>query len=241
MRRFAAKERESAMSRSLALTLALSAGLLLTLPSRVIADHAPPEDKPTNKYRELVRALVSPNSKPTHQNTSEGFVKFPAGYDVKAQNRIEAARKALHDNFEQALPFIIDALEDDRYCMTIDWADGDAYYNYSVGQVCRNIIASQLEVYRNTISFSGPQHWHRYDYRPITKQWWRVRKGRTLVELQIEAIDWAIKTRKAESKNEVGEDRLNEIARLQKLRNEIAKAKKPAKPAGMLRMVTSDR
>jgi hypothetical protein len=122
--------------------------------------------------------------------------------------------------------------------MTIDWAEGDAYYNYSVGDVCRDVIASQLEVYRNKINFFGPHDWHRYDYRPITKEWYRDRKEQSLAELQIEAIDWAIKKREAEPKDKVGEERENEIAELQKLRGEIAKSGKPAKSNGMLRMIT---
>ena len=229
------------MSRVLELTLALGAGLLLAFSNRGIADQPLSKDKLANKYRELVGTLVSPNKMPITRNASGGSVKFPAGYDVRAQNRIKAARQVLHDNFDEALPFLIDAIDDDHYCMTIDWAEGDAYYNYAVGRVCRDVIASKLEVYRNEIKFMGPQHWHRYDYGPITKEWWRARTGRSLAELQVEAIDWAIEQRKAEPKDKVREDRLNEIADLQKLRNEIAKSGKPAKPSGMLPMVTSDR
>jgi hypothetical protein len=229
------------MSRALKRTLALSAGLLLAFSNRGIGDQPLSKDKMANKYRDLVKTLVSLNKKPTTRNEAEGSVKFPPEYNVEAQKRIGAARQVLHDNFEESLPFLIDALDDDRYCMTINWADGDAYYNYSVGRVCRNVIASKLEVYRTTISFMGPQHWHRYDYRPITKEWWRVRKGRSLAELQVEAIDWAIQQRKTEPKETIREDRLNEIAKLQKLRNEIAKSGKPARASGMLPMVTSDR
>jgi hypothetical protein len=229
------------MSRCLELSLALSVGLLLAFSSRGIAAPPSSKDELPKDYGELVRIFVSPNEKPTAQGGAEPSAKFPAGYDVKAQERIAAARQKLHDNFERALPFLIDAIDDSRYCMTINWAGGDAYYNYSVGQVCRDVIASQLEVYRDRIGFSGPLHWHQYNYGPIDRQWWVARKGRSLAELQIEAVDWAIKRRKAEPKDEVGEERADEIANLQKLRNEIARSKKPAKSRRMLPMVTSDR
>ena len=107
--------------------------------------------------------------------------------------------------------------------------------------MCRNVIASRLEVFRREMVFGGPQHWHRYDYGPITKKWWRARKGRNLAELQIEAIDWAIEHRKAEPEDKDRGNRMEEIAKLQKLRNETAKSGKPAKPLGILPMVTSDR
>ena len=230
-----------AMLPRLRLFAVVCVGLLFAFTSQAIGEHPSPKDGAPKKCDELVRALVSPNEKPITHTGAENSVKFPADYNAKMQKRIEAARQSLHDNFEQALPYLVDALDDNRYCMTIDWADGDAYYNYSVGQVCRDVIASQLEVYRNEIRFLGPPHWHRYDYGPINKKWWHARKGRSLAELQIEAIDWAIKQRKAEPKDEVCEERANEILNLQKLRNKIAKSKKPVKSLRMLPMVTSDR
>jgi hypothetical protein len=229
------------MSRVMPLSLFLGVGLLLALSQRGLGGEPPSKDELTKKYRELIQRLVSPNKEPMTTNRSSGSVKFPAGYDVKAQERIAAARQVLHDNFAEALPFLIEALDDTRYCMTINWADGDAYYNRSVGSICRDVIASQLEVYRGKIRFSGPQHWHRYGYGPISKEWWQARKGRSLAELQIEAIDWALERRMAEPAAEVREDREHEIADLRKLRGEIATSGKPVKRRAMYPMVTSDR
>ena len=140
-------------------------------------------------------------------------------------------------------PYLVEALGDERYCMTINWADGDAYYNHSVGAICHNVIASQLEVYREKMRFSGPPHWHRYDYRPISKEWWQARKGRSLPELQIEAINWALERRMVESKTNIDERGKNEISELQKLRDEITNSGKPAKPQRqrLYQMVTSDK
>jgi hypothetical protein len=228
------------MSRGMKLALALSAGLLLVFSSWGSGDEPKTKEELAKKYNELVQTLVSPNEKPVTRNDGgSGHAKFPAGYDVKAQERIEAARQALYDNFEEALPFLVEALDDNRYCMTIDWAEGDAYYNYSVGKVCRDMIASHLEVYRDKISFLGPGDWHRYDYGAINKEWYRDRKRRSLAELQVEAIDWAIKKREVDQKPEVGEDFEHEVSEMQKLRGEIAKSGKPAKPRGMQRMITS--
>lgn len=217
----------------------LGAVMLLGRCQKVAGDEPPSKQETTKNYAQLISQLVSPNKEATTQNGADSKVKFPIGYDVAAQKRIEALRQVLHDDIENALPYLVGALDDQRYCMTINWMDGDAYYNFSVGTICRNVIASHLEVYREEISFFGSGHWNRYNY-PISKKWWDERKGRRLSELQVEAIDWAIEKRKAEPK-EFTEGRENEIAELQNLRATIAKSGKPAPSQRMRRMVTQDR
>jgi hypothetical protein len=224
------------MSRCAPITVFCWLWIVLGLSPPSIGKESSSKDKPKRNYAELISQLVSPNKKPT---TGVESVKFPAGYNVQVQQRIKATRQILQDNIEEALPYLVDALDDPRYCMTINWAEGDGYYNKSVGAICKDVIASQLEVYRDAISFSGPHHWHKYNY-PISKKWWEMRKGHRIAELQVEAIDWAIKQRMAEPEKEIRDDRKNEVAELQKLRDGIAKSGKPAKPSGMLRMVTSD-
>ena len=190
------------MSRLTVLSRFLALGLTVALSDLVIGQDAPSTQQASKKYRALIEQLASPNEEAMTRNGGHSTVTFPTGYDVQAQNRIEAARQTLQDNFEEALPFLLDALDDKRYSMTIDWAEGDAYYNYSVGRVCRDVIASQLEVYRDLIWFSGPQHWHRYDYKEVSKKWLPKQKGRSLADLQIAAIDWAIEQRMAEGRPE---------------------------------------
>lgn len=212
-------------------------GVILIVSKGIAAD-VKSDVETAAKYRDLVQKLVSPNKEAETRNRASGSVKFPDGYDIEVQKRIKAARQELHDHFDEALPYLIEALDDKRYCMTIDWADGDAYYNKSVGFICRNVIESQLEVYRDKIGFSGPRHWHQYDYKQISNEWWQMRKGRSLVELQIEAIDWAIERR--EKENVTSDRRKDELSDLHALRDEIAKSGKPLKSQGMYPMVTSN-
>ncbi|MBM3965379.1 MAG: hypothetical protein FJ308_09985 [Planctomycetes bacterium] len=125
-------------------------------------DKAKPNDT-TVRYNALIEELVSPNAKPdTHINGKPHRVRFPANYDVTSQERVDDARRALNRDIAEARPYLIDALDDKRYSMTINWGDGDGYYNKTVGDICREIIASNLEVYRKEITFLGPQHWHQY-------------------------------------------------------------------------------
>jgi len=202
----------------------------------LIAQAPEQQGNAAKNYRELVASLASPNEKATTKHGAEPQVRFPAGYDVEAQRRIDHTRKQLQDNFEDALPFLVEAMDDSRYCMTVSWAEGDAYYNYSVGAVCRDIIASQLEVYRNTIRFSDAPHWNRYNYPLISTQQMKKRAGRSLAELQVEAIDWAI------NKLDTAGNRQNDgdktaVAELKKLRTDILESGIPAKPNRLLRPV----
>ena len=216
----------------------LGAGMLLVSLQQCSGDDADAKADAKRDYRALVAELASPNKEPTTSYRGGGHVKFPARYSVKSQRRIDEVRQILSDNIEESFPFLVDALDDKRYCMTIDWADGDAYYNRSVGAISKDVISSHLELYRDKIGFSGPQHWNKYNY-PISKEWWAPRKDSSLVELQIEAIDWAIEKRKVD-KMETRTDPAKELADLQKLRDQIKSSRTPAKPIRMFRMETAN-
>jgi hypothetical protein len=200
------------------------------------------ESRPAKELNvaKLVEELVSPNKPPVTQNQSMSSVKFPAGYDVAAQRRINDIRQTLYDNVEDSLPFLINALDDERYCLTINWAEGDGFYNESVGAICRNIIASQLEVYRDTFRFSDSGHYHKYDYKPISREWWQARRDRKLYELQIEAVEWAIQQLEKDDDSDSRFDKKTQLSDLRKLRDSIAKERKPAKPRRMHKMQTRD-
>lgn len=202
-------------------------------------DEPPKSDKGSLDFRQLVTQLASPNEAPKTNNRREPHVKFPSSYDREAQMKVIAARQLLYDNFADALPELIAAIDDQRYCITIDWAEGDGYYNENVGAVCKNIIASQLEVYRAKLKFSGPGHWHKYTY-PISKEWWEKHKDKSHRELQILAIDWAIDKRKNEKEFD-RDDRKNELAELIKLREQLASSDKPLDGRRMYRTVTRDK
>lgn len=203
------------------------------------SDKEPPPKKINHRdFSALISQLVSPNQEADTQNGGDARATFPKNYDFDAQRRIDAARQELYDNIEASLSYLVEALDDPRYCMTINWADGDAYYNWSVGKVCRDIITSQLEVYRDRISYAGPRDWNNDNF-PVSKTWWQSRKDYTLSQLQVDAIDWAIERRKTIKGTEGLLEKTNtEISDLKKFRDEIISSKKSAKPNRMLRMLT---
>jgi hypothetical protein len=226
------------------LSPSLSLLIILIILSRSVAAEPLAKESEAKKYRDLASQLVSPNKEPMIEGSEFGddpSVRFPPGYDVKAQQRIKAARQALFENIEDSLPYLVEALDDKRYSMTIAWGEGENTSNDSVGKVCRDIIKEYLEVYRDKMKFNELR-WHFYNY-PISKKWYEKRKGRSIAKLQIEAIDWAIDRHKAEPKSWAKEDRSNEIPDLRKLRDSIAKSDRPAERehSRTLPLVTSDR
>ncbi len=223
------------------LLFAFSAAFIVSLSSS--GDEPPAKAELAKKYKELIQQLASPNQPATKRSSKARVsVTFPAKYDVKAQEQIDVVRKELQNNAQDALPYLVEALDDDRYCMTISWAEGDAYHNQSVGDVCEEIMRSQLEVYRSKMTFTK-ERWREYEY-PISKEWYETRQALSLVELQIEAIDWAIEKRKTEPEKSIegrrGEILRNEVAELERLRDGIAKTKKPTAPGRLLPMVRSN-
>jgi hypothetical protein len=193
------------------------------------------------RYRELVETLVSANAKPEIHEAARTSVRFPAEYDANAQKRVENARELLHEFAEEALPVLTDSLEDKRYSMTCSAAGGDSFTNCSVGMVCRDIIACHLDVYRPHMNPRRQGHWcHSGSLRVITKDWWKARKDRSLVELQIEATEGAIKKCRDELMSERGQSSDAEITRLESFRDELRDSGKSAKPLNLRRMVTTN-
>jgi hypothetical protein len=164
-----------------------------------------------NDYREFVKGLVSPNKAP--QVFDEDQVRFPTHYDSKAQDQIDGNRQRLYKHCDEALPFLINACTDSRYSLT--WKSDSYASNECVGEVCLEIIASHLEVYRDCMPSSYTKmRYYTYSFVPrlggalgeqvteerrkITQEWWKTRKGKSLHDLQIEAFDWAIAKRNQE-------------------------------------------
>jgi hypothetical protein len=187
-----------------------------TLPSQAVAafggDTSYANDRKLD-YRELAKGLVSPN-KPCKCEIGGTEVQFPPGYDAAAQDRIEKNRQTLYEHCEDALPALTEGCTDSRYSMT--WRSDSYCGNMCVGEVCLEIIADRLEAYRRYMSLGTKEDYWGFRFVPrlhgaigddVTdarkkeiEDWWRGRKGKTLVELQIEAFDWAISKRTEQDK-----------------------------------------
>ncbi|MCE5266905.1 MAG: hypothetical protein LLG00_03355 [Planctomycetaceae bacterium] len=197
-------------------------------------------------YRELVKNLASPNT-PIKCDNEEGTLSIPPNYDWKAQKRIEKNRRILFDHCDEALPLLIEGCTDARYSLTSPWAE-DHVYSWCVGEVCLDIVATRVEVFREQMRFSLPA-WHRYSFVPrlhaaigknVTEKkkkeirdWWQKRKGKSVRDLQIEAFDWAIKKRTNEFASAVGEQRStmsDEVQKLTATRDRLHRSNKSLPP-----------
>jgi hypothetical protein len=195
--------------------------VLILISARCVASAQKPDANGLN-YGELVEGLASPN-RPIKclyllEDVRGVRLSIPPNYDWKTQERIETNRQMLFHHCEEALPFLIDGCTDARYSLTAPY-DSDYTYSWCVGQICQEIIASHVEVFRAHMSFDGPHDWNMFNFVPrvnrafvenitdkekaVIRDWWKKHSGKTMRELQLEAFDWAIDKRNEERQQAV--------------------------------------
>ena len=123
------------------------------------------------------------------------------GYDKKTQEDVLRAHSELHDLGPSAFPYLFEHFADERYSLTAD--RGSAYDNFTVGDVCYDIVADQLQPYGVLTEGEGadarrrpsrpdyPRHIRLRDLK-TAQTWWELHKKMTLREIQMEALQWVI-------------------------------------------------
>jgi hypothetical protein len=201
-------------------------------------------------YHRLVEGLVSPN-KPVKCGKDGERPAFPPDYDREAQDHIEKNRRILYEHCADALPYLIEGSTDPRYSLT--WQSDSYAGNSCVGEVCLEIVACHIEVYGRHMSPMSKERSHAYLFVPrihgavgeqVTKEkkkeiedWWRERKGKTLLELQLEALKWAIEKCHGEAGLSEEPDRAEEMKRLIAARVKLKQDHKCLPPQSMPRSV----
>jgi hypothetical protein len=155
--------------------------------------------------KQLAAQLASPNKAPlVIGNGGQGpDAEYPAGFDKKSQETVFRARSKLDRLGLSAFPHLINLMDDTRYCMTVD--DSEADRNYSVGETCIGIIRCRLEPYNRFQFTAGNPHedprgrarrpcytQHFLGDRDSAQKWWNAHKDKTLLELQVEVLEWII-------------------------------------------------
>jgi hypothetical protein len=189
-----------------------------------------------SKIKMLIDALVSPNPAPDeeklHQEMNKAEGGFPANFDHKKQKQVHRACVKLTSLGQQAFPFLIEPLEDKRYCLTTEVA---AYLNYSVGEICLWLIHAQLQPYGYyPAGYSDPRGKPRrpgyvstfLKSQKAARQWWEKHKDKTLSQMQLEVLDWVI----AEEAKRRGDFTDEERRELQNFRKELLKGGKTLGP-----------
>ena len=178
-----------------------------------------------------VDKLASTNSpwvikgKPGKQTASKGDV-----YRADESTRIETQVTATIRNSERLWLDLVSHLDDKRHSGVVG-IDAGYPRNWSVGDLCQNIIGESLSApfYRH---FPGTKmNYHRFRIPSFAKdkeklsEWCRSRKEQKLYELQIAACEWALSELESAGIREwdINTDQKKEIA--EKIRREIERLK----------------
>ncbi len=100
-------------------------------------------------FHAMVEALANRNAEPKLDHKFRPH--FGPKYDWSEKGRVWNTVNALIGNAEAAWPELVAHLDDDRYCLTVKTIDAFVY-NWSVGEMCREIVGRNLaEAYFRSI------------------------------------------------------------------------------------------
>ena len=143
----------------------------------------------------LVEAFVNRNPPPRLVKWQGLYPVFPTDFDWPEDGRVHRSLRTLIEHAEAAWPEMVRHLDDARYCATVDEALSCEYaMNWTVGDVCREIIAGSLtRCYLTRLGPLDKMTFVRLENRPITadakklRAWCEARSALPLYEIQIGA------------------------------------------------------
>lgn len=153
----------------------------------------PKDEMSSINFSRLVHSLRNANMQP---RIFGGWnVQFDSEFDFAEQRRIDKVIRTLMIYTEEAWPELVGNLENDKYSYTFGF--GGATKNYSVGQVCEQIIRNALsasyddsvEVLVGTEVTTNDLHDPKRRAPKELQEWLKSREKKRLFELQIETID----------------------------------------------------
>jgi hypothetical protein len=161
--------------------------------------HDAPTKRPTAAQCErLVKRLVSRDKPPFTRTYAPGLPKAVSESSLrKKQKQIKAAYDELSARIEVSLPVLVAHVADERFSYVYEEGITGVYEFATVGEACREIIAAHVCVYDKAV--------RKYDIEGRSSslwfigacggfaKWWKGRKGRSLADLQLEGIDWALR------------------------------------------------
>ena len=196
----------------------------------------------SQKIEELIEKLASPNPKPTIIDSGDGIwkIKYPPGFSHDAQKKVLAARDQLAAKEAAAFPYLIERYDDRHYSMSICTSINEAWYNYSVGWVCSDIIRKHIEPLGPFTEgkegnddpdprFRPPRPFYFDKFlqaKVAARAWWKTHSDKSLREMQIEAIEWTIAEEKKRNEPKDAAD----LEYLPKVLKKLKKSDKPLPP-----------
>lgn len=160
-----------------------------------------PGDARTAEINSLIHQLAS-TLPPTVKDGDWGngpFFRDLETLEGRDAERVHRAKERLKEFGVVAFPQLIAARDDPRFSYSASYA---AWVNHSVGEACYFIIESQVDFYgygyKARKGSDGQPHsklrfmWTNYHEKKQLETWLAERKGKSLAELQIEALEWTI-------------------------------------------------
>jgi len=156
-----------------------------------------PSEKESLDARAMVEALANHNQAPKLVGEGHDPI-FGTKFDWPENDRVWKAISLLVEHAEDAWPELVRHLDDERYCITLKAWSGFTY-NWTVGEMCREIIGRNLaEAYYQDLrpltmdvhaKLAGPAVAR--DIKKL-KLWCEERSKKKLYQLQMETCEWAI-------------------------------------------------
>ena len=161
----------------------------------------------------------------------EGYVhRSPKNIDRKALGEVKVAYDNLSMHFVESLPSLIGGLSDKRYSYYQEVPSNGVFTCHNVGGACYDIITANIETRR--LSFLDKtgvlRSVHFITAMGGAEKWYETRKRKSLFELQLEAIDWALQQPRDERIEQTEWDR--GVVSLRKFRDEFTIGQKAIDP-----------
>lgn len=159
------------------------------------SSNPPSRDQIAKWISELANSEPQPSASPYVLNR-------PRNIDRNALNVVKNAYDNLCLNVVDAIPQLIDGLNDKRYAFYQESSSG-AFVFHDVGYACSHIITDNIEIYRPFLTvlddFERPRTVHFVLEMGGIQKWYSTRGNKTLFEMQLEAVEWALKQSKPNS------------------------------------------
>lgn len=149
----------------------------------------------------LVERLASKNPAPTSR---AGNLRVPVDYDKNAQVIVYLASQQLLAEGADAFDILIAHFKDDRYSYSYESPTGT--FNTTVGKVCHRIMARCIECYEFELHLISRDQYAVYLFRNPDLDlsgWWKENRKRPLWEIQLDAIDHALRFMKSARRDKV--------------------------------------
>lgn len=180
----------------------ISAAWAVLSASAVAGDQVRDKPKPltAQECERLVQQLANPKPQPFAKSY---VLRLPPGVSTaelaRTQAPIAAAYDQLSANIETSLPVLMAHLDDERFSFVRQDGISGVYMCTTVGGACSVIVDEHVMIYSAPVTKADSDGrrkslWYLYDeFDGDLAKWWKGREKKTLAELQLEPIDWALK------------------------------------------------